>query len=83
LLGIGTSVSAAAPGSAPSFASQRSYGTGKRPVSVAIGDPDGDRKPNVATANRDASTASVLLNRGGGSLRSKRDYSTGRDSEGG
>jgi hypothetical protein len=79
LLVLGTSVSAAAPsGSAPSFARYRSYATGKRPVSVAIGDLNGDRKPDLATANRDASTVSVLLNRGDGSFRPKRNYATGR-----
>jgi FG-GAP-like repeat/PASTA domain/FG-GAP repeat len=79
LLVLGTSVSAAAPtGPAPSFAPHRSYGTGKRPVSVAIGDLNGDRRPDLATANRDASTVSVLLNRGDGSFRPKRNYATGR-----
>jgi hypothetical protein len=79
LLVLGTSVSAAAPtGSAPSFAPHRSYGTGKRPVSVAIGDLNGDRRPDLATANRDASTVSVLLNRGHGSFQPKRNYGTGR-----
>jgi len=79
LVALGASASAAAPtGSAPSFAPHRSYGTGKRPVSVAIGDLNGDRKPDLATANRDASTVSVLLNRGDGSFRPKRNYATGR-----
>ena len=48
-----------------------------QPGSVAIGDLNGDGKPDLATANGDASTVSVLLNRGDGSFRAKRDYATG------
>ena len=78
LLVLGTSVSAAAPtGSAPSFAAARSYATGSHPSSVAIGDLNGDGKPDLATANGDANTVSVLLNRGDGSFRAKLDYATG------
>ena len=74
LLVLGTSVGAAAPtGSAPSFARARSYPTGYGPNSVAIGDLNGDGKPDLATAN---GTVSVLLNRGDGSFQAKRDYKT-------
>jgi hypothetical protein len=82
LLVLGSSVSAAAPtGSAPSFAPVRSYATGAGPVSVAIGDLNGDGKPDLATANFGAGTVSVLLNRGDGSFEGKRDYPTGRTGE--
>jgi hypothetical protein len=64
--------------SPPSPAAAKSYATGSGPPSVAIGDLNGDRKPDLATANRDASTVSVLLNRGDGSFRPKRNYATGR-----
>jgi hypothetical protein len=62
--------------SAPSFAAPRSYATGGDPVSVAIGDLNGDGKPDLATAN-DANTVSVLLNSGDGSFQAKLDYATG------
>jgi hypothetical protein len=52
------------------------YRTGNGPTSVAIGDLNGDGKPDLATANYDAvpPTVSVLLNRGDGSFRARRDY---------
>ena len=37
-------------------------------MSVAIGDLNGDRKPDLVTANADGPTVSVLLNRGDGSF---------------
>src|SRR5438876_422177 len=75
LLVLGSSVSAAAPtGSAPSFAPARSYATGRFPYQVAIGDLNRDGKLDLATANIEANNVSVLLNRGDGSLRTRRDY---------
>ena len=74
LLVLSNSASAAAPtGSPPSFAPARSYPTGYGPNSVAIGDLNGDGKPDLATAN---GTVSVLLNRGDGSFQAKRDFKT-------
>ena len=61
------------------FQAKLDYATGRDPYSVAIGDLNGDGKPDLATANFDAaSTVSVLLNRGDGSFQAKRDYATGR-----
>jgi hypothetical protein len=60
-----------------SFRARRDYATGEGPESVAIGDLNGDGKPDLATATGFASTVSVLLNRGDGSFRAKRDYATG------
>jgi hypothetical protein len=55
-----------------------SYATGEDPFSVAVGDLDGDGKPDLVTANlSSASTASVLLNRGDGTFEAKRDYAAG------
>ena len=64
-----------------SFQAKLDYPTGAWPQSVAIGDLNGDGKPDVATANFDNgdywSTVSVLLNRGSGTFRARTDYQTG------
>src|SRR5207244_440129 len=61
------------------FRAKRDYATGSLPFSIAIGDLNGDGKPDLATANLGRNTVSVLLNsRGDGSFRAKRDYRTGR-----
>jgi FG-GAP-like repeat len=49
---------------------------GRRPVSVAIADLNGDGSPDVATANR-SDTVSVFSNRGDGSFRPRVDYRAG------
>jgi FG-GAP-like repeat/PASTA domain/FG-GAP repeat len=63
--------------SAPSFAGPKSYATGTNSQSVAIGDLNGDGKPDLVTANLEARTVSVLANRGQGTFRAKLDYGTG------
>jgi FG-GAP-like repeat len=70
-------VAPSAAGSAPSFAAARNYAVGRGPISVAIGDLNGDGKPDLATANSDARTASVLLGRGDGSFEAKRNLAIG------
>src|SRR5256885_3693352 len=47
-------------------------------ASVAIGDLNGDRRPDLVTANTQAGTASVLLNAGRGRFRAKLDRSEER-----
>ena len=64
-----------------SLQAPRNHGTGAVPGSVAIGDLNGDGKPDLATANFVPDTVSVLLGRGDGSFQSKLDYLTGRDPE--
>jgi gliding motility-associated-like protein len=44
------------------FATKSDFVTGTNPQSVAIGDLDGDGKPDVAVANNGATTVSVLRN---------------------
>ncbi len=46
----------------PTFATNVDFPTGNRPVSVSIGDINGDGKPELATANYSSNTASILLN---------------------
>ena len=46
-----------------SFAAKVDFTTGAAPVSVAIGDLDGDGKPDLTVANSASNTVSVLRNR--------------------
>ena len=48
--------------STPSFATKQDFDTSNRPVSVAVGDLNGDGKLDLAVANVDSDTVSVLLN---------------------
>ncbi len=69
--------------STSSFAAKVDFATGTQPVSVAIGDLDGDGKPDLAIANRISNTASILRNTatpgsiGTGSFATKVDFATG------
>jgi hypothetical protein len=74
-LTLGVGAASATP--APSFAAPKSYAVGESPYSVALGDLNGDGKLDVAVANSDSDTISVLVNGGGGRLGSRRDYPTG------
>jgi hypothetical protein len=52
-----------APGATtPSYAPQETFATGSRPYSVSIGDLNGDGKPDLAIANLNSNSVSVLLN---------------------
>ncbi|MCC3590824.1 MAG: DUF4347 domain-containing protein, partial [Microcoleus sp. PH2017_29_MFU_D_A] len=46
----------------PTFAPKVDFPTGSSPVSVSIGDINGDGKPDLAVANAGSNTASILLN---------------------
>ena len=59
-----------------SFRPKQDSSTGAYPHTVAIGDLDGDGKPDLAISNF-AGTVSVLLNKGDGSFRAKHDYEAG------
>src|SRR5207249_190534 len=52
-----------APGAAiPSFAAKQDFATGANPLSVTVGDLNGDGKLDLAVANQGSTTVSVLLN---------------------
>ena len=52
------------------------FDTGTFPYCVAIGDLDGDGKPDLAVANEQESTVSVLLASGGGTFEPQVKYVT-------
>jgi hypothetical protein len=52
------------------------FGCLAQPTSVAIGDLNGDGKPDLATANYGGGSVSVLPNRGDGTFQAKLDYAT-------
>jgi hypothetical protein len=53
---------ALAGATAPSFAPQQTFATGEKPRSVAVGDFNGDGRPDLVIANSYSDTISVLLN---------------------
>ena len=61
----------------PLFKSAK-YAVGAGPVSIVVADFNGDGKPDIATANRDASTVSILINNGDGTFQKHVDYATGK-----
>ena len=73
-LALTLGVAALFAASGPSFARVRSYATGSGPSSVAIGDLNGDGKPDLVTANVESGTVSVLQNRGDDGFGPKRSY---------
>ncbi|MCL1467457.1 DUF4347 domain-containing protein [Argonema galeatum] len=46
----------------PTFATKVDFTTGTNPISVSIGDFNGDSKPDLALANQVSNTTSILLN---------------------
>jgi hypothetical protein len=56
-------LNATTPGAATLiFAAQQSFATGASPRSVAVGDLNGDGRPDIAAANINSNTVSVLIN---------------------
>src|SRR5207237_5040254 len=72
-----------APGAAtPSFAAKQDFATSVNPVSVTVGDLNGDGKLDLAVANEVSDTVSVLLNTTAPgaatpSFAAKQDFNTG------
>ena len=68
---------------AASFAAAVNYGTGPNPYAMAVGDADGDGKPDLLTANTASNTVSILRNTAASgsiaasSFVSKVDFGTG------
>ena len=65
-----------------SFATQQTFGTGLNPYSVAVGDVNGDGRLDLAVANYNSDTVSVLLNTTAAgattpSFAAKQDFATG------
>jgi FG-GAP-like repeat/Calx-beta domain/Domain of unknown function (DUF4214)/FG-GAP repeat len=61
--GVSVLLNTTAPGAAAaSFAPQNQFPTGGRPTSLAIGDLNGDGKPDIVVAEPNNSAVSVLLN---------------------
>ena len=61
----------------PLFLEEPQYPTGQGPTFVAIGDFNGDGKPDLAVANKTDNTLSVLLGNGDGTFQTHVDYPAG------
>lgn len=53
------------------------YATGDNARGIAIGDFDGDNKPDIATANSSSNNISILINNGDATYKEKVDYQGG------
>jgi hypothetical protein len=60
-----------------SFAAAVSYQTGSKPISIALGDLNGDGKLDIAVANYGGQSVSTLMNRGDGRFAPRTDYPVG------
>jgi hypothetical protein len=59
------------------FRPKQEYETGESPAGLAIGDLNGDDKPEIVTADTDSNDVSVLLNNGDGGFPAKRELDAG------
>src|SRR6266849_2455137 len=56
---------------------RRNFATGNGPVSVAVGDFNGDGRQDLAVANQNSNDVSVLVGNGDGSFQSPRNFAAG------
>jgi hypothetical protein len=59
------------------FGAATSFALGAGPVSVAVGDFNGDGKPDLAVVNSNSNTVSVLLGTGSGGFGPRTDFAVG------
>ena len=72
----------AAAGAASLFGSQSTYAVGSAPQALAVGDFDGDGHPDLAVANYNSNTVSVLLGNGDGTFQPQTTYAVGGEPNG-
>jgi hypothetical protein len=74
-----SAIAAAAPASADALTlnAAATYTTGSHPQAVAVGDFNGDGKPDLAVANKSGGGVSVLLNTGNGRYGTAHEYHVG------
>ena len=65
------------PSAAVDFSAAQTFAVGPVPVSVAVGDFNGDSKPDLAVANNDGNSVSVLLGIGDGSFQTQQTFDVG------
>jgi hypothetical protein len=80
LLSVAFTLLIAAPSSAagPQFSAPIDATTGDSPSALVTADLNGDAKPDLATADIDSNTVSVLLGKGDGSFGARLSYRTSR-----
>jgi hypothetical protein len=61
------------------FQAARNFGVGSYPLSVAVGDFNGDGVPDLAVANASSNNVSVLLGNGDGTFQAARNFGVGSD----
>src|SRR6266851_2435330 len=70
-------VSAATQAQAVSFEEARNFEVGSRPLSVAVGDFNGDGVQDLVVSNRNSNNVSVFLGNGDGTFQAARNFNAG------